>query len=281
MMPPKSPKENVQVKLNVPGINLPPLPPPTGHAFPDKPLTGTSNNGVGVEGDSTNSFGVQGQGGPIGVAGFGDIGVLGQCNTETGHGVVGFTQGTGNGLVGASTKGFGLFAQGFNAPAAHFEGHVEINGDIKAVNNITVKTDITLTGADCAEQFDLTEERQLEPGTVVVITQDGSLKESCNPYDRKVAGVVSGAGDYSPGIVLDKRPSDGKRVSVALIGKVYCKVDAQYGAVEVGDLLTASPRPGYAMKASDPTLAFGAVIGKALAAMPTGSGLVPVLVALQ
>jgi hypothetical protein len=66
-----------------------------------------------------------------------------------------------------------------------------------------------------------------------------------------------------------------------LIGKVYCKVDAGYGAIEIGDLLTTSPTPGSAMKANDPLKAFGAVLGKALRPLTEGQGLIPVLVALQ
>jgi len=68
---------------------------------------------------------------------------------------------------------------------------------------------------------------------------------------------------------------------VALLGKVYCKVDATAAPVAVGDLLTTSDTPGYAMKATDPQRAFGAVLGKALQPLPAGSGLIPVLVALQ
>jgi hypothetical protein len=51
--------------------------------------------------------------------------------------------------------------------------------------------------------------------------------------------------------------------------------------IEVGDLLTTSPTPGHAMKATDPVRAFGAVIGKALRALGDGQGLIPILVALQ
>jgi hypothetical protein len=49
----------------------------------------------------------------------------------------------------------------------------------------------------------------------------------------------------------------------------------------VGDLLTTSPTPGYAMKADDPFKAFGAVIGKALRPLKEAQGLVPILIALQ
>jgi len=51
--------------------------------------------------------------------------------------------------------------------------------------------------------------------------------------------------------------------------------------VEVGDLLTTSATPGHAMKATDNARAFGAVLGKALAPLPSGKGLVPILVTLQ
>jgi hypothetical protein len=59
--------------------------------------------------------------------------------------------------------------------------------------------------------------------------------------DKKVAGVVSGAGSYGPGIILDKQNSQDCRGLVALVGKVYRTVDAQYSPGDVGDLLTTPP----------------------------------------
>jgi hypothetical protein len=156
----------------------------------------------------------------------------------------------------------------------------EFNGNVLVTGILTANIDVKL-GADCAEEFDVTEAQQLEPGTVVVIDQEGALRESRDAYDKKVAGIVSGAGGYRPGIVLDRRDSRVNRTVIALIGKVYCKVDAEYGPIEVGDLLTPSPTPGHAMKASDSSRALGAVIGKALRPLQDGRGLVPVLVALQ
>jgi hypothetical protein len=141
--------------------------------------------------------------------------------------------------------------------------------------------DIVLRNADCAEDFDVAEGEEIEPGTVVVMNQEGQLQQSTQAYDKKVAGVISGAGDRRPGIVLGRHHAHNSRLPVALTGKVYCKVDAQYSPVEVGDLLTTSPTPGYAMKAEDPLQAFGAVIGKALQRLSEGSDLVPILVALQ
>lgn len=100
-------------------------------------------------------------------------------------------------------------------------------------------------------------------------------------YDKHVAGVISGAGSYKPGIVLDKQGDKPNRKPIALVGKVYCKVDAQYGAIETGDLLTTSSTLGHAMKATDHQRAFGAVIGKALRPLLSGRDLIPILIALQ
>jgi hypothetical protein len=147
--------------------------------------------------------------------------------------------------------------------------------------SLTVTGDIFLTdGADCAEDFDAIGEPP-ESGTVVVIDEGGALRESRDAYDKKVAGVISGAGEYRHAIVLDKRSSEKCRVPVALVGKVYCKVDAQYSPIEVGDSLTTSPTPGHAMKVLEPERAFGSVIGKALRPLEGGLGTIPILITLQ
>jgi hypothetical protein len=110
----------------------------------------------------------------------------------------------------------------------------------------------------------------------MTIDGDDLLRVCTAAYDKRVAGVISGAGGYKPGIVLDRRTSSGKRQPIALLGKVYCKVDAQYGAIEIGDLLTTSDTPGHAMKVADPISAFGAVIGKALRPLRQGRQLIPI-----
>jgi sulfur transfer protein SufE len=169
-------------------------------------------------------------------------------------------------------------------------GDVQVTGNLTMTNgNVTLSQgsltvtqgDILLPGADCAEQFDTHDPQLLEPGTVVVINEEGGVCQSHEAYDTKVAGVVSGAGAYRPGIILDKQTLQADRVPVALVGKVYCNVDAQYSSIKVGDLLTTSPTPGYAMKAIDPVKSFGAVLGKALRPLAAGCGLIPVLIALQ
>lgn len=141
--------------------------------------------------------------------------------------------------------------------------------------------DIKLLAADCAEDFDVNDVEAAEPGTVMVIDQEGALKPSERSYDKRVAGVVSGGEGYKPGIILDKQESEANRMPVALMGKVACKVDARHSPIEVGDLLTTSSTPGHAMKATDALKAFGAVLGKALRPLEQGQGMVPILIALQ
>jgi len=141
--------------------------------------------------------------------------------------------------------------------------------------------DIILENADCAEEFEIASSGEIAPGTVMVLDRDGRLEPSAQPYDRRVAGIVSGAGGFRPAIVLGHRPGAGSRVPIALTGRVACNVDAERAPIMVGDLLTTSATPGHAMKAEDPQQAFGAVLGKALAPLPSGRGEVPVLVALQ
>jgi hypothetical protein len=147
--------------------------------------------------------------------------------------------------------------------------------------NVLVTGDILLPGADCAEQFDVMGSEPPGPGTVVVIDEGGALRECSEAYDKKVAGVVSGAGEYRHALVLDKRPSDEGRIPIALVGKAYCKVDAEYSPIDVGDLLTTSLTPGHAMKAAETKRAFGSIIGKALRPLERGQGLIPILISLQ
>jgi hypothetical protein len=161
------------------------------------------------------------------------------------------------------------------------ERRLEI-GDSQGVNTgLTVQGDIRLLGADCAEEFDVSSAEQIEPGTVMVIDEEGVLRESSRAYDKRVAGVVSGGGDYRAGLLLDRQESKANRMPVALVGKVACKVDARPSQIEVGDLLTTASTPGHAMKANDASKAPGAVIGKALQRLAEGQGLIRVLVSLQ
>lgn len=141
--------------------------------------------------------------------------------------------------------------------------------------------DIILSNADCAEEFDMADDEEIEPGMVMVLDEESRLRPSRIAYDKKVAGVISGAGQYKPGIVLDRKEVNRGRKPIALVGKVFCRVDASYAPINVGDLLTTSQTLGHAMKATNPMEAFGAVIGKALTPLQGGRSLIPILIALQ
>lgn len=165
------------------------------------------------------------------------------------------------------------------------EGHIRCpvisirSGEQETIRIDGAKGDIILTNADGAEEFEVDGDIP-EPGSVLVIEDDTRLRLADRPYDQGVAGIVSGASGIRPGIVLG-RGREGVRVPVALFGRVNCKIDASYGPVVAGDLLTTSETPGHAMRAEPDNRALGAVIGKALRALNSGQDLVPVLVALQ
>jgi len=259
---------------------------------------GSNNSGTGV--------GVQGNGPTAGVSGFSpegpgvlgtgvkDAGVLGlhgnpqlQETTVGNEGAIAGVFGAsdiGGGVVGYSRQpsSFGVIAfGGIRASAMDHTFAGEFNGPVQIEGNLQVSGDILLPGADCAEHFAISDSVPIEPGSVLVIDAEGKLKMCDAPYDNKVAGVVSGAGCYRPGIILDGNQGKTGGLPVALVGKVHCKVDAQYGDIQVGDLLTSSPTPGCAMKAVDRAQAFGAVLGKALRPLCSGKGVIPILVALQ
>jgi hypothetical protein len=187
---------------------------------------------------------------------------------DPGAGVSGHNDAGGVGVFGESKGGIGVLGRSDHL-AGRFEGDVEVTGDIRFVN------------ADCAENFDTAATTPIEPGTLMVIDECGTLVPSQGAYDKRVAGVVSGAGGLRPALVLDANDNEAYRVPIALLGKTYCKADAGYGEIQVGDLLTTSPLTGHAMKATDVERAFGAVIGKALRPLASGQDLIPILIALQ
>jgi hypothetical protein len=243
----------------------------------------------------TQHTGVYGESDQQGVMGIGTeagaTGVFGGCLREGGFGIRGDTQ-TGVAIQGQAfgTGLAGKFLGNVEISGQLQGGHVQSLGDVEAENMrarqniVALKVfafDVVLSGGDCAEDFDIAGLDPVDPGTVMVINGEGTLRPCEVAYDRKVTGVISGAGDYKAGIVLDKQQSTANRLPLALVGKVYCKVDAEFGPVEVGDLLTTSATAGHAMKAHDQTRAFGSVIGKALRAISRGQGLIPILIALQ
>jgi hypothetical protein len=136
-------------------------------------------------------------------------------------------------------------------------------------------------GSDLAEPFPIT--ASLPAGSVVVIDEKnpGHLMQSIGPYDKRVAGIVSGAGGVQPGLTLKQEGLMDGNQNVALSGRVYVIATAENGSIKPGDLLTTSSLAGHAMKATDERRAFGSVIGKAMSRLERGEGLVLVLVNLH
>jgi hypothetical protein len=250
-------------------------------------------NGAGVVGFAASSASTQA------------IGVWGISVSPTGVGVAGEARATSGTTIGVyaravSPQGFaGYFATG----KTFFEGAVGIGTTNPVtsldVNGSTRTRTIQLTGgSDLAEPFDVAPVAQRpgrpatapEPGMVVVIDPDrpGKLIIADRPYDRRVAGVISGAGGLNPGVVLADEGSDmadGEH-PVALVGRVWVWCDAGVsgssgGPIEPGDRLTTASTPGHAMKVGDEPRAPGAVLGKAMTRLESGRGLVLVLINLQ
>ena len=235
----------------------------------------TANAGVAGHNTSTGGVGVYGTGGQYAGKFDGNLLVNGNGAFTTVN-VNGTSTMTGLEVLGTASVLVDLGVSGNHTVG----GSVSVKGNHAVGGNVTVTGDVVLSGADCAEEFDIGV-HGIEPGTVMVLDENGLLRPSERAYDKRVAGVVSGAGDYRPAMILDRRESSQQRMPIALVGKAFCKADAQYGQIEIGDLLTTSTTPGHAMRASDATKAFGAVIGKALQPLDSGCGLIPILVALQ
>jgi len=249
-------------------------------------VVGASSSNIGVWGDSTSFdavWGIAHAANKVGVLGRNDAGIgvygtsavahtydlAGVSGVSTGDGGIG-VKGTANtgtgayGVYGVSHNGYGVVGQSQLGYAGYFIGKVGIQG-----------------GADLAELFDLSD--QSEPGTLMVIdeTNPGQLKASDQAYDTRVAGIVSGAGGVNPGLTLHQDGVLKGDTHVAIAGRVYVKAEAFSTPIKPGDLLTTSSLKGYAMKATDRERAQGAIIGKAMTGLDSGTGLVLVLVNLQ
>jgi hypothetical protein len=148
-----------------------------------------------------------------------------------------------------------------------------VSGSALITGDLLVGGDV-ITNADVAENYVPVD--VLEVGDIVVLdpTTPLGVRRADQSYDTTVVGIIS----TDPTIVL---PGGVEGVPVALVGRVPVKVDASYGAIQVGDLLTTSPTPGHAMRCADRLQCVGAIAGKALEPLDSGTGVILVLVTLQ
>jgi len=208
--------------------------------------------------------------------------------TSTAAGGGGWNLGTGWGGVGSTRS---LYLYDYVAAATRLvvdqAGNVGIGTNspqaLLDVNGMARVKVLSITGgSDVAEPFAMSG-GDIPKGAVVVIddAHPGQLKLSQRAYDKRVAGIVSGAGGVNPGLTLSQQCLVEGGQNVALTGRVYALADAANAPIEPGDLLTTSAIPGHAMKVIDPTKAQGAIIGKSMSHLESGRGLVLVLVTLQ
>lgn len=266
-------------------------------------VQGTSGSGTGVQGESSSGWGMfarsQSSTGILGQSLGNSAGVAGRCEGTTGQGVFGYAPNgalgvwgvgeVGNGVQGQTNGGAnacGVFGSATNSAAfgGFFANYAPGGVALRADGRAQVKV-LEILGADLVEKFDSkgAPSGECEPGTVVVIDDQspGKIRASRDRYDRKVAGVVSGAGGIPHGIHLGQGGALDGDTPVAMTGRVYVKCTTENGAIRPGDRLTTSSATGHAMRATDATLSDGSVIGKAMSSLDEETGLVLVLVNLQ
>jgi hypothetical protein len=236
-------------------------------------------NGHGLSGASTSHTGTEGA-------------------SQSGIGVHGLSS-SGPGVRGESNTGPGLVAmtiQGANVIEAR-----RITQLVFLVTQTgTVLADGPFSGpADFAEMLPASPAASAcEPGDVLVIGEDGRLSQAAEPNATNLAGVYS----TRPGFLGDMRraerglvdPTDDTAnevddtwLPVALLGVVPVKATAEGGAIRAGDLLTTSAAPGHAMRATPVEVGgaavyrTGAILGKALEPLASGTGKIRVLLMVR
>jgi hypothetical protein len=117
--------------------------------------------------------------------GVSDTGVAVWGSSKTYEGVHAETQ---------STRTAALAAIQANTPsdsAAPFARHDGNRTAAVFVGNVHITRHIQFENADCAEECDIAAESSAAPGTVMVLDDEGQLREAFRAYDKRVAGVIS------------------------------------------------------------------------------------------
>ncbi len=274
--------------------------------------TGTTSSSA-IEGRSLNNnsqgyhWGLEGHSGS-GIAYLGGLQHAGVYGCGTGDG-------SHHGTVGISGDGVGVWGVNINGWAGYFSGNLHVTGNISAGGSkagwvVDVCYNADNTELEAGDVVVLSGEPTLE---MMYGTTPIPVVKKCNSaVDTRVLGVVVSRKKITPFKLDEKVYVDASEAAdaqaedlvqplretaaeaaldrsivppgwgcdVAILGAIEkCKVDASYGPIEVGDLLTTSPTSGHAMKAVEPQL--GTIIGKALEPWSNGTGVIKITVTLK
>jgi len=251
-----------------------------GFTNPATPLSVLTSNGstgltIGIDGTYSNNR----PRATLGVSGWqGVFGLYNSADSQT----VSINAG-GNSYFTGGNVGIGTTAPAYSLDVAGVaraqQGVIYPDG-----NKQTTAWTGVLCGGDYAEAVDVKgSTKSYEPGDVLVIgAESGSdVVKSFEPYSTSVTGVYA----TKPGVVGRRQTIDAKstttEVPMAMVGIVPTKVSAENGPIKRGDLLVSSSTPGYAMKGTDHSKMLGAVLGKALGNLDSGTGTIEVVITLQ
>ena len=261
-----------------------------------------SETNQAVRGEAGDVTGINPPLGPVGVVGMG-----------AGRGVFG-ASGSGTGVYGRSGSNYGgyFYSDGWRAiyassPPGQYAGFFTNRGASVNEPGIYVDGNIVATGSKAGYVVDVSinaGSEALETGDVVAVVgvDDPVLGEI--PVMRVVKATAGNAGAVVG--VVDQRfvleEVDGEKLavpqgdmarnaagsgiqpgdylSIVTLGAYkMIKADATNEAIQPGDLLTASPNAGYAVRAGE--AAPGTIIGKALEGLDSGQETIAVYVSLQ
>ncbi len=245
---------------------------------------GTTDPSAKLDVDGTTGTGILGKG-YHGVRGEGSTtGVYGIANDDSGanFGVVAIAGSTSsNGAKALQSQvyrqGTGLYWSGHFSDVYSGGTYNGLYADLRTGDSI-----------DIAEYI-LDTDDNTEPGDVVVADPNNyeSIIKSSKPYDTTVLGVISTKPHMVMGMELVMDEETGEMyenvnaAQLSLAGRVPVKVTDENGPVKIGDLLTTSSKPGYAMRCDDKLKCIGTILGKALEPHESGDGKIIALITLQ
>ncbi len=113
-----------------------------------------------------------------------------------------------------------------------------------------------IAGADLSEYYVVGPDAGLGGGEVMSLDSTmGAAKRSSQSYDRRLLGVAA----ESTGLTMGESRA-GETSPIALTGRVRTQVTGKGGSIRIGDPVTSSDVPGYAMRAINP----GKILGTAM-----------------